>query len=254
MTVEKLPLTEDRVAQYHRDGFLLASNLIPEAIARTGEAAMWTVMGMDADDPGTWGHFSDEALATAVQAGFKPQSKLFQFFGNRHPDLLACYTPAMMAAMAQLTGKARDFFPPPTETLIQNVFPSEGEWAWRGAHFDGAVKAKQHETFPGPFVINSIIYLNDIEQRGGGNGRMAGSPQARARIGGIRSREIQIHVAIGTRPESSRYRRSHGTTTQVWRHSVFRAFLRPRRQQKRTRHAPLGLAKPMVKADRGLNG
>lgn len=175
MTNEKLPLTADRVAQYHRDGFLLASGLIPEAIARKGEAAMWAVMGMDADDPGTWDHFSDEALASTVQAGFKPQSKLFQFFDNRHPDLLACYTPAMMVAMAQLTGKARDFFHPPSGTLIQNVFPSEGEWAWRGAHFDGAVKAKQHETFPGPFVINSIIYLNDIEKHGGGTVAWPGS-------------------------------------------------------------------------------
>ena len=56
MAVETLPLTANQIDQYHRDGFLLASGLIPEAIARTGEATMWEVMGMDPDrlrKPGT---------------------------------------------------------------------------------------------------------------------------------------------------------------------------------------------------------
>ena len=113
MAVETLPLTENLIDQYHQDGFLLASGLIPEAIARTGEAAMWDVMGMDANDPETWNNFSDEAIASTLQAGFKPRSKLYQYFGNQHPDLLACYTPEMMAAMAQLTGESVDLFHPP---------------------------------------------------------------------------------------------------------------------------------------------
>ena len=175
MAVEILPLTENLINQYHGDGFLLASGLIPEAIARTGEATMWEVMGMDAADPETWNNFSDEAIASTVQAGFKPRSKLYQYFGNQHPDLLACYTPEMMAAMAQLTGESVDLFQPPTGTLIQNIFPSDEEWTWRGAHFDGGVKAKMHKTLPGPFIINSIIYLNDIEKHGGGTVAWPGS-------------------------------------------------------------------------------
>ena len=55
MAVETLPLTENLIDQYHRDGFLLASGLIPEAIARTGEATMWEVMGMDPERPGNLG-------------------------------------------------------------------------------------------------------------------------------------------------------------------------------------------------------
>ena len=69
MAVEILPLTKDLTDQYHRDGFLLASGLMPEAIARTGEATMWEVMGMDANDPETWDSSSDEAIASTVSGG-----------------------------------------------------------------------------------------------------------------------------------------------------------------------------------------
>ncbi|MDP6039396.1 MAG: phytanoyl-CoA dioxygenase family protein [Candidatus Latescibacteria bacterium] len=175
MAVETLPLTEELVAQYHRDGFLLASGLVSEVIARKGEDAMWDVMEMDRDDGETWDKFPDESRTSTVQAGFTPRSGLFQYFGNQNPDLLACYTPEMMAAMAQLTGEPVDFFQPPTGTLVQNVFPTEGEWEWRGVHFDGAVKDKMHKTFPGPFIINSLIYLNDIEKHGGGTVGWPGS-------------------------------------------------------------------------------
>lgn len=53
MAVELPPLTEDQISQYHRDGFLLASGLVSEAIARKGEDAMWEVMKMDRNDPET---------------------------------------------------------------------------------------------------------------------------------------------------------------------------------------------------------
>lgn len=170
-----ISLTEDQVDQYRRDGFILASGLIPEDVARRGEDAMWEVMMMDRNDPSTWTGPDEEARASTVAAGFNPQDGLYQFFGNDHPDLLACYTSEMMGAMAQLTGESIGAFDPPRGTLIQNVFPSDGEWAWRGVHFDGGVKAKQHKTFPGPFVINSIIYLSDVEENGGGTVAWPGS-------------------------------------------------------------------------------
>ena len=153
------PLTENQVLKYHEDGYLLASGLIPEAVARRAEDAVWEVMEMDRSDPNTWSHRPEEA---------PPKSDLYQYFNNKHPDLLACYTPAMMAAMAQVTGEKASMFEPPESTLLQNVFPSEGKWSWGGAHFDGAVKARQHKTFPGPFFISTLIYLNDIEHHGGG--------------------------------------------------------------------------------------
>ena len=175
MAVEILPLTDELVAQYHRDGFLLASGLIAEDIARKGEDAMWDVMEMDRNDSESWNEFSEESRASTLNSGFTPQSGLFQYFGNEHEDLLACYTSEMMTAMSQLTGEPIEFFTSPSGTLVQNVFPTEGEWQWRGAHFDGAVKDKQHKTFPGPFIINSLIYLNDIEKHGGGTVAWPGS-------------------------------------------------------------------------------
>jgi hypothetical protein len=172
---QTMPLTKDQIVRYHEDGYVVISGLIPEDIARRGEDAMWELMMMDRDDPSTWSDLDEKAKASTVAAGFTPQDGLFQFFGNDHPDLLACYTTEMMAAMAQLSGESLEMFEPPTGTLVQNVFPSEGEWKWRGVHFDGGVKSKQHKTFPGPFIINSIIYLNDTERHGGGTVAWPGS-------------------------------------------------------------------------------
>ena len=85
------PLTENQVLKYHEDGYLLASGLIPEAVARRGEDAVWEVMEMDRSDPNTWSHRPEEALESGVNAGVTPKSNLYQYFGNKHPDLLACY-------------------------------------------------------------------------------------------------------------------------------------------------------------------
>ena len=175
MPSETQPLALDQVSQYHREGFLLASGLIPEAVAKRAEDAMWEMMGLDRNDPGTWASLHEEAVSSTIQAGFTPKKGLFQYFGNQHPDLLACYTREMMAAMVQLTGDPVDAFASPEGTLVQNVFPSTGKWQWRGAHFDGGVKEKQHKTFPGPFRINSIIYISQVEKHGGGTVAWPGS-------------------------------------------------------------------------------
>src|SRR5580765_251754 len=48
------PLSDDQVRQYHRDGCLIVSGLIPEDLVSGAEAAMWQSLGAGADAPETW--------------------------------------------------------------------------------------------------------------------------------------------------------------------------------------------------------
>ena len=112
MAVEILPLTKDLTDQYHTDGFLLASGLIPEAIARMGEATMWEVMGMDANDPETWDLFGNMGQLFGRSAcfdssgGIQTQIEIVPVLRQptpRPPRLL--YARNDGHAMAQLTGE-----------------------------------------------------------------------------------------------------------------------------------------------------
>ena len=64
-------LSQAQIAQYDRDGYVLAPGLILEETIAGAEQAMWSVLGMDRDDPA----------------------------------LLACFTPAFHDAQSQLDRK-----------------------------------------------------------------------------------------------------------------------------------------------------
>ncbi len=73
-------LTEAQRAQYERDGYLLASGLIPEDVAERAEAAMWRIMGMTPDEPETWDRKPEGV------AGFQAARGLSVFNGLRDRD------------------------------------------------------------------------------------------------------------------------------------------------------------------------
>ena len=78
------------------------------------------------------------------------------------------------------------------------AFPSEKDWQYRQMHIDGAVKAKQHKTFPGPFIINSLIYLSDTEKHGGGTVAWPGAHKA------VRALAESDRPGAETGPENAR--------------------------------------------------
>src|SRR5262245_40187752 len=80
------PLTDEQIRRFHRDGYLLASGLIPLTLVSQAVTGMWESLGADPRDPKTWD-------------GIGPHPHVF-----RDPRLLATYTDAMMAAAAQLAG------------------------------------------------------------------------------------------------------------------------------------------------------
>ena len=55
-------MTDEQKKQFREEGYLLASDLVPEDVARKGEDAMWAALGMDRDDPETWDRVSAHAI------------------------------------------------------------------------------------------------------------------------------------------------------------------------------------------------
>ncbi len=160
-------LTEEQIEQFEEEGYLVVSGLIPEDVAERAEAAMWRIMEMDPDDPETWKH--EPTTADQVQAA----RGLSVFNGIQDPDIMACVTPEYLSVTAELLGE--ESVHPPESAHMQNKVPVYTEWALPRAHIDGLPKEHMHKTFPGPYRIASLIYLNDIGPRGGATAVFPGS-------------------------------------------------------------------------------
>jgi hypothetical protein len=143
-------LTEEQRRKYAEDGCLLVSGLIPAEIAAGADAAIWRALGGDPNDPASWASLNHAPMA------------------SEDPAVLACYTPELLTAAAQLSDDDPDVFRPPSRAFSLNVFPREGVWEWPDPHIDHAIKEHGHKTFPRAFRICAMIYLHDIVPHGGG--------------------------------------------------------------------------------------
>ena len=47
-------LTISQVEQYHQEGYLLASGLIPDMISKKAEETLWSLLNMLPDQPQSW--------------------------------------------------------------------------------------------------------------------------------------------------------------------------------------------------------
>lgn len=191
------PISEARIEQYSRDGYLLVSGLIPDDIAAKAEAAMWRCVGVDPDKrPSSWSH---------VQGGICLYNSA---------DLVNCFTPECLAAAARLTGEdpstfsklhrhpktycAPDFLAAQESkedvskffrwdcAYTINIYPTSDGWApptiTSGGHLDHSLEEHYHKTFPPVFRIGALIYLNDIEPHGGGTYVWPGSHHKLERV------------------------------------------------------------------------
>jgi len=122
-------LSEDQERSYQEAGYLLVAGLIPEHVSAAAAVAMWAAIGARPDDPATWAE-----VARAHQA-------------FESTEVLACYTPAYLAAAAQLTGEEPESKRPP---------------------IDHAIQEHGHKTFPRAFRIAAMTFLSDVAPHGGG--------------------------------------------------------------------------------------
>src|ERR1043165_8739027 len=96
-------LNSSQIDQYFRDGYLLVSGLIPDEIAERADAFLIEHLG--ATQPNSLGHFrSDDSC------------------------LLACYTPEVLGAAAELVGEDVSTFAPPIHAYVIPTFVTTDEW------------------------------------------------------------------------------------------------------------------------------
>jgi hypothetical protein len=144
-------LTEEQKRRYEEQGFLLVSGLIPAEVAENAAAALWRHLGADPGDPDSWARISP------THAAFDD------------PALLACYTPDVLAAAADLAGDDPASFAVPGRAYAINVFPREGgAWEWPEPHIDHAIREHGHRVFPRAFRIAGMAFLNDVPPHGAG--------------------------------------------------------------------------------------
>ena len=100
-------LSDQQLAQFEEEGYLLLSGLIPQETVAKAEEAMWNMMGMEADNPDSWGHFKRPGLAGFYMERMSNGNRI-ELFGVTNPDVLACCTPDYLTVLKQLTSRYPD--------------------------------------------------------------------------------------------------------------------------------------------------
>ena len=166
-------LSQAQIAQYDRDGYVMVSGLIPETTIARAEQAMWSVLGMDRDDPASWSPLpcDSDGVTTVASQG------VVEHFGLKDPELLACCTPAFYDVQSQLARKNEAAFrcqrPQPEAVWARSVFPVSGSWSHHSGHADGV--HRPFSIFPGSFRVSSLTYLDSGVAQGGGTAVWPGS-------------------------------------------------------------------------------
>ncbi|MGY8823738.1 MAG: phytanoyl-CoA dioxygenase family protein [Candidatus Latescibacterota bacterium] len=140
--------------QYANDGFLLLSGLIDDETSRQASEFLVEQPGMDGDSTSI--HPPDLYLA---------ERELVEHFARQDEALLACFSDAFIDMTATLVEQSDLHRPNGVQT--QNLLTASRPWTQPSPHIDGIPKQNKHKTFPGPYQIAFIIYLNDVESRGG---------------------------------------------------------------------------------------
>ena len=157
-------LTEQQLAQFEEEGYLLLSGLIPQETVTKAREAMWHMMGMDADNPSSW-----EDSNHPPSSEFYMQRAGDQLFGVTHPDVLACCTPEYLTVLKQLASQYPEIphceKQRPEGVWALNKFPVSAEWKRPSPHLDGGFRDLRLD--PGTFRVTSLTYLTDANAHGG---------------------------------------------------------------------------------------
>ena len=141
----------DEVDRFNQNGYVYVPGLVSTAVIDSAVPALWDAMELSPDDPTDW-----PGIITAQQSG--------------DPALLACFTPALLSIVSQLIDEAPEKLAPPKMAFAINSFPLKirGRWKWPKPHIDNAGKKRPSRIEPPPHRLVTLIYLNDVEEHGGG--------------------------------------------------------------------------------------
>ena len=143
-------LSGEQVERFEREGYLLASGLIPDEVVRGAAAAIWERLGASPDRPESW-----------IRIGPDPKVIRDRRFG-------AVYSDSVLAAAAQLSGDDVASFLRPSAAYTINSLPRTGEWRHHTPHLDHSNVDARHRSLPRPFRIGTITYFTDVRPQGGG--------------------------------------------------------------------------------------
>lgn len=136
-----MTLSNEQIDLYREQGFLLVSGLVRTDVV---ERAHQTLLAcISNSQPG--------ALLEHVQ----------------NPSVLACFGRQVCSAAARLSGSRRSL-KPPTIVFAVSVLPTAAPWQWPAPHIDHAIEVDAFKTFPAPFQIGCLIYLNHVRPHTGG--------------------------------------------------------------------------------------
>ena len=159
-------LTEQQLAQFEEEGYLLLSGLIPQETVTKAEKAMWHMMGMDADNPDSWEHSKCLPLSGFYMQKTGDRTELF---GVTYPDVLACCTSDYLAILKQLASRYPEIphceSQRPDGIWALNKFPVSAEWKRPSPHLDGGFRDLRLD--PGTFRVTSLTYLTDANAHSG---------------------------------------------------------------------------------------
>jgi ectoine hydroxylase-related dioxygenase (phytanoyl-CoA dioxygenase family) len=144
-------LTQGQRDFYHQEGYLLVSNLIPEAISARAQEVMLQWAERDPHNP------NNQSGGQAMQRSEEEIAAV-----------AASYTPEIITAASELVGEDRSIFDTPCHPYPLHSYPTKDEWTlWQG-HLDHSIKEHGHKSLPRPFRIATMLYLSDIDLHGGG--------------------------------------------------------------------------------------
>jgi ectoine hydroxylase-related dioxygenase (phytanoyl-CoA dioxygenase family) len=134
-------LSPEQLNLYRQDGFLLVSGLIRHDVVERAYHAMLR-------------RLNNAAPATRQEY-------------IQDPAILSCFSREVRSAAAQLVG-SRFVLKSPVNVHAITVFSTPPPWRWPAPHIDHAIEQDAFRTYPAPFRIGCMIYLNQVTRNTGG--------------------------------------------------------------------------------------
>ncbi len=151
-----MTLSQQQIDQYHRDGFILVSDLISSEIVQNAKEKVLLY---------------ESAPHSFKEPGTEPRMQDIE----NDRDVLACFTKATFDATVELCGDSYSSIVAPTKITTVNVYPGQNLDNLPYPHVDHAFKGDRHKIYPPPYRIATIIFFTDVGEGGGGTVLWPGS-------------------------------------------------------------------------------
>jgi hypothetical protein len=113
----------------------------------------------------------------------------------RDPSVLACFSRKLCSAAGELA-RARAALEPPPVAYAISVLPTATVWEWPAPHIDHAIERDAYKTFPPPYRVGCLLYLNDIPRQSGGTVVWPGSHHQLAALAAASPKQYEFLASL----------------------------------------------------------